>query len=480
MTIPLTVALLTYNRAHYLRESLHAILGQTWGDFELLVLDNGSTDETPDVVLGARDKRLRYVRNPPGFTANFNGISAKWIARGDRILITHDDDIMEADMLERQMGLIARYPELTAVWTNQSIIDGQGRLLQAHLSPPGDDYIYQRGEYIARTAEERLWHPPSSLVFSHRLLSQFHLGRQYQGAPRIRSRQSIDGSSDQILPAVMNLHGPVAFINAPLLRYRQHAAQETHHVHLAHAALHSFTTLRRLVRKTRYRDEYEPVFDAQIARFKAQDLVLGVASPTLPPALARRLEGLHGRGGGAASARAGYQLLPLSLLITQTRPGSAVLRQLAALPVPPTGSTRAIRALHGWARRRLEGRNLFSHLAPGSRIAIVGSVLVSALLVHEAREAGVEVACCLDSNITRQGRTWLGMQIRPHAWLAGRDERIDAIVLSSERDHEDELEELLRQHDPATPIVSWKDLVDAPAGAPRPARDEPALEAADA
>ncbi|MEG1681111.1 MAG: glycosyltransferase family A protein, partial [Stenotrophomonas sp.] len=108
MTIPLTVALLTYNRPHYLQLALRAIIEQTYADFELLVMDNGSTDHTPEVVLGFKDDRLRYVRNAPGHPASFNGTSAILIARGKRLLVTHDDDIMEPYMLQRQMDMFAR------------------------------------------------------------------------------------------------------------------------------------------------------------------------------------------------------------------------------------------------------------------------------------------------------------------------------------------------------------------------------------
>ena len=86
MSIPLTVALLTYDRSHYLRQTLKAIMEQYYTEFELLVLDNGSTDDTADAVLSMRDDRLRYMRNPLGYTARFNGLSAIWIARGERLL----------------------------------------------------------------------------------------------------------------------------------------------------------------------------------------------------------------------------------------------------------------------------------------------------------------------------------------------------------------------------------------------------------
>lgn len=464
MTFPLTVALLTYNRSHYLRESLSAILSQSYRDFELLVLDNGSTDDTPQTVLGFNDARIRYVRNAPGGSPNFNALSAIWIARGNRLLITHDDDIMEPDMLERQMALIAARPELTAVWTNKSIIDENGVVVQPWFTPPGDNRIFEQGEFIARASEENLWHPPSSLIFNPRLLASASFLRESynQGALVLHQRKSTEGSSDLIAPALMNLKGPVAFLNAPLLRYRQHAAQETHHVHLAHAALYSFQALRSLVRRTSYRGEYEPMFDAQIARFEAQDLVIHAEKPVLDRVMLKRLISLLHRGSAkiTANPRAGQPLLPLIVLLMQVGGGEAACRVLNAIEAPTAHAPRSMRGLYHWAECRRAGRNIFSGLAPQTNVVILGSVLVSALLVNEAREAGANVVCCLDSNITRQGRTWLGVPIMPPSWLVSRDIPVDMIVLSAERDHEEELEELIRRHDAVTPIVIWKALVE--------------------
>lgn len=464
MKFPVTVALLTYNRSHYLKESLSAIINQTYRDFELLVLDNGSTDDTPHVVLSFNDDRIRYVRNAPGGTAHFNALSAIWMARGGRLLITHDDDIMESDMLERQMALIAARPELTAVWTNKSIIDESGNVVQPWFTPPGASRIFERGEFIAKASEEHLWHPPSSLLFIPRLLSSTaHLRKGYKIGTQATGRwKTTVGSSDLMGPALMNLRGPVAFLNAPLLRYRQHSAQETHHVHLAHAALYSFQSLRRLVRKTSFRRDYEPMFDAQIARFEAQDLVIHFDKPALDRNTLKRLTSLLEKGskGIEVNPRAGHPLLPLIVLLMQTAATDAACRVLDGVERPDAQATRSTHCLYDWAEHRRCGGNIFAGLEPGANVVILGSVLVAALLINEAREAGANVVCCLDSNVTRQDRMWLGVPIYPHSWLSSRNVPVDLIVLSAERDHEDELVEIIRRYDATTPIAIWKELAE--------------------
>ena len=466
MTIPLTVALLTYNRPHYLQLALRAIIEQTYTDFELLVMDNGSTDNTPEVVLGFKDDRLRYVRNAPGHPASFNGTSAVLIARGKRLLITHDDDIMEADMLQRQMAMFDRNPELAAIWTNQSTMDENGQRLLDHLAPPGPDRIYARGEYIAKAAEERHWHPPSSLIFTPGLLPLASLHKVYRGLPLgTGKRAPTEGSGDYIIPAQMNLKAPVAFLNAPLLRYRQHGGQETNHADLTGAVLHGYVSLRRFVVRTDYKQQYVPVYDALIARYKAQRRVTEIAGSTLPMPALRQLQRMFRQGSAdlAANPRAGFQLLPLALLLHQHAAAgteSELEQLLRIMPAAEPALQTSIHRLYRWAGIRHQGGNLFRNLAPGSRIVILGSVLLSALLVQEARQAGVHVVCCLDSSVTRQGCNWLGTTIVPPSWLAENDVPLAAIVLSSERDHEDELIHMLRRHDAETLIVSWKQLVE--------------------
>ena len=59
-----TIAIPTYNRAAFLREAINSALNQTNLDFELIISDNASTDDTQTVVASIKDERLHYVRQP--------------------------------------------------------------------------------------------------------------------------------------------------------------------------------------------------------------------------------------------------------------------------------------------------------------------------------------------------------------------------------------------------------------------------------
>jgi len=204
------------------------------------------------------------------------------------------------------------------------------------------------------------------------------------------------------------------------------------------------------------------MFDAQIARFEAQDLVIHFDEPVLDGTILKRLTSLLHKGstGIAVNPRAGHPLLPLLVLLMQAGVIDAACRVLGGVETPNAQATRSTHCLYHWAEQRRCGGNIFAGLAPRTNVVILGSVLVAALLINEAREAGANVVCCLDSNITRQGRTWLGVPIFPHSWLSSRNVPVDLIVLSAERDHEEELEELIRRHDATTPIALWKELAE--------------------
>ena len=88
----LTIALQTYNRPKYLSESITSILNQSFEDYELIILDNGSEPDTVSVVKSFQDCRIRYIRN------NINDLNflnkAFEFVNNKFLMIFHDDDVM--------------------------------------------------------------------------------------------------------------------------------------------------------------------------------------------------------------------------------------------------------------------------------------------------------------------------------------------------------------------------------------------------
>jgi glycosyltransferase involved in cell wall biosynthesis len=106
---PIVSAILpTYNRAHLVGRSIRSVLNQTYRDFELIVVDDGSTDNTDEVVNGFNDPRIRYIRheqNKGGSAARNTGIKA---AQGEYIAFQDSDDEWLPEKLEKQMRIFEK------------------------------------------------------------------------------------------------------------------------------------------------------------------------------------------------------------------------------------------------------------------------------------------------------------------------------------------------------------------------------------
>lgn len=110
-----TIAIPTFNRASWLSECVSVALSQTYPCFEVLVLDNASTDDTQDVLGAFKDQRLRVVRNETniGLVPNWNACLRE--ARGDFVVFVADDDRIPSWMLERFMEFPRRDATVTMV-----------------------------------------------------------------------------------------------------------------------------------------------------------------------------------------------------------------------------------------------------------------------------------------------------------------------------------------------------------------------------
>ena len=106
MSTPLiSVIIPSYNRAHVIEKSARSVLAQTFADFELLIIDDGSSDNTRQVVEGLQDDRVRYVyqENAGACAARNHGIA---LAQGEYIAFHDSDDLWYPDKLEKQLHCI--------------------------------------------------------------------------------------------------------------------------------------------------------------------------------------------------------------------------------------------------------------------------------------------------------------------------------------------------------------------------------------
>lgn len=121
MTALVTAAIPTYNRARYLEGALESVFAQTFSDYETLIVDDGSTDETPAVVAAYGD-RVRYIRQPnAGRSAARNRCIAE--ARGRYVSFLDSDDRWLPDKLALHVPVLEDRPQVGMVHGHVDVID---------------------------------------------------------------------------------------------------------------------------------------------------------------------------------------------------------------------------------------------------------------------------------------------------------------------------------------------------------------------
>jgi glycosyltransferase involved in cell wall biosynthesis len=132
MTPTVSIILPTYNRARFLDDAFESIAGQTLADWELIVVDDGSTDQTRDVVDRWRrrfERRLKYVwrENGGAYAARNTGLDH---AGSALIAFFDSDDLWLPYHLERSVNALHAHPEIDWVFSACRLIDPSGTVVQ--------------------------------------------------------------------------------------------------------------------------------------------------------------------------------------------------------------------------------------------------------------------------------------------------------------------------------------------------------------
>jgi glycosyltransferase involved in cell wall biosynthesis len=155
-----TVFIPTYNRAGLLPHAVAGLLAQTYGDFRLIVSDNASDDDTPNVIARFDDPRLEYVRQPEnlGLLGNHNWFLEQ--VDSDYALILPDDDLVYPDLLARTVAELDSHPRAGMAHAAFDIVDEGGIVLLSHVNwtyglnsncvESGDEFIVESMRWSCR------------------------------------------------------------------------------------------------------------------------------------------------------------------------------------------------------------------------------------------------------------------------------------------------------------------------------------------
>jgi Glycosyl transferase family 2 len=214
-----SVCVPAFNGAPYIGDALRSVLEQSLEDCELIVIDDGSSDGTADVVATIRDERVRLMRNPIplGLVGNWNRCLD--LARGRHVTVFHQDDLMAPDNLASKVRFLEEHPTVGLVHSNVAQIDAHGGLLSEWWdSPPRPE---DEGRH-------------DGMAYFHRLVT----GINIICAPSVVMRRTVFeqlGGFDPQLPFTADwemwlriaLFYDVGYLAQPLVSYRRHDGMET-------------------------------------------------------------------------------------------------------------------------------------------------------------------------------------------------------------------------------------------------------------
>ena len=115
----ISVVIPLYNKEHYVKATIESVLSQTYPNWELIIVNDGSTDHSESIVLQFQDKRIKYVKqlNQGVSAARNKGLS---LAEGAFIAFLDADDIWEKDYLEKMLNLSAAFPSYSVFCSAQA------------------------------------------------------------------------------------------------------------------------------------------------------------------------------------------------------------------------------------------------------------------------------------------------------------------------------------------------------------------------
>ena len=218
-TRSVSVCLPTYNGADYVEEALRSILNQSYRDFELLVVDDGSTDTTLDIVQSFSDPRIQLHRNPErlGIPANWNRCLE--LAAGELVCLFHQDDVMLPENLERKVQLLSADETVGFVHSGVETL--------AEESAPSSF-----ADWIEDTTEDSVWDGPeyfrSLLLNGNRVCAPTVLARRSALLEQGGFDPDLGFACDYAMWLRLCLTYRVGFLARPLVRYRWHGGNASH------------------------------------------------------------------------------------------------------------------------------------------------------------------------------------------------------------------------------------------------------------
>lgn len=197
--VKVSIIIPVYNGEKYVSEAIDSVLNQTYKDFEIIVIDDGSKDNTLNILRMYRDKiKWKSQENRGQASAINEGIN---IAKGKYIAYLDADDVCLPERFEKQVEYLDEHPNVSLVYSDRYNINENEEIQGIFNSRPHDNFIILQQNYISR----------SVVMHKKECLDKVGL-----------FDESITGSDDWDMWIRISEKFEMSYINKPLVKYRVH------------------------------------------------------------------------------------------------------------------------------------------------------------------------------------------------------------------------------------------------------------------
>jgi cellulose synthase/poly-beta-1,6-N-acetylglucosamine synthase-like glycosyltransferase len=205
-----SVTICCYNSEQYIAETLQSVLNQTFDHFEIVVVNDGSTDRTEEIVKSFSDPRIKYhFQANAGVGATRN--RAVDLSRGKYVAFLDHDDLWEPTKLEKQIPLFETQPEVALVYSDCYFIDPNGERFATYFAYQGVEPC--RGDALLALIKHGCFMQLPSVIVSKEALVEvgkfdprYNIVEDYDTWMKIADRHAVD------------------YVGEPLCSYRVHSA----------------------------------------------------------------------------------------------------------------------------------------------------------------------------------------------------------------------------------------------------------------
>lgn len=209
----ISVVMSCYNKGRYLRETIPTVLNQSLGDFEFVIYDNRSTDDSVAILRDFDDPRIRLYQNSRNLGPQGSMNNCIEAARGEFLVFCHGDDLWQENFLECSVSYLERFPDINICHSSMHVVDDSGTKYPAAPAPGGEHQVIGHREALARLYKGSFLQTPT-VVYRRAAMPYLDFRYTYVGDWDLYLRLAAAGND-------------FLFINQALMYYRNSEGSET-------------------------------------------------------------------------------------------------------------------------------------------------------------------------------------------------------------------------------------------------------------